>query len=66
MYVTDVPVMDRLTDPSLRAAEELETLASELDMALYDPESADRPAAQVSDLLAEGVSDLLDTLHRNL
>jgi hypothetical protein len=49
MYVTDRPVMDRLTDPLISAINEAQTLAGELDMALYDPEPSERGAAQVHD-----------------
>lgn len=64
MYVTDVPVVDRITDPVLSAAEDLDTLASELDMALYDPDFAERAPGTISDHISEAVSDLLDTLLR--
>lgn len=61
MYVTDTPVIDRLTDPVLRQVEELELWASELDQSLYEGEDATYPAQQCADLIAEGVELLRST-----
>lgn len=58
MYVTDTPVMDRITDPLRRAVEDAQELLDELDMAIYDPDSANYSPRQVCDALVVTVGEI--------